>query len=280
MIRKNTAFAVLLLLLFSLLSGSAGAEEGPALATPTDLTCLHGQTKTIIYFYDSPAYISLNDDSHRVSGPATVETVCADCGEVLSSEVVARAEETRPHVFKKGTCVLCGYREIQPAEEAPAGTQEEKPVGSREEWTVTAGEESGNGVLSVTLTSSDLYELEKQNVSIALVRGKTGEAVVALNVTEVLRQTEAAGASLQVQLAEREDGSFFAALFLVSESGERTRLSGAGITLRFYRNSKADVRVSLSPAGQDTLVETESVWNEKGYWSVPYTEEGTYFVLE
>lgn len=40
MTRKNVAFAILLLLLLSLLSGAAGAEE-PDPATPTDLDCLH-----------------------------------------------------------------------------------------------------------------------------------------------------------------------------------------------------------------------------------------------
>ena len=31
---------------------------------------------------------------------------------------------------------------------------------------------------------------------------------------------------------------------------------------------------------RDTLIEAEGVWNEKGYWSVPYVEEGTYFLLQ
>ena len=77
----------------------------------------------------------------------------------------------------------------------------------------------------------------------------------------------------------REDGSFFAGVFLVSDSG-KLRPAGTGITLRFYRTSKSDVRIALAPAGADTLVEAESVWNEKGYWSVSYLEEGTYFLLQ
>ena len=56
MTRKKLAIAILLLMLFSLFSGAAGAEE-PALATPTDLECMHVRTKTTIYFIDSPLYI-------------------------------------------------------------------------------------------------------------------------------------------------------------------------------------------------------------------------------
>ena len=270
MIRKNLAFAMLLFVLFSLFSGNAGAE-GPA--TPTDLTCLHEHTKTTIYFFDSPAYIPMSAEHHRVSGPAATETVCLDCGEVLSSETVADAEEIRPHYFKKGVCVLCGYRDI-------TAKAEEQPIKDPDEWMITAREDGdADGLLSVTLTVADLYELEKSNVPVALVKGKTGEAMVVLDVTEVLRQTEATGAALQVRIAEREDDSFFAGVFLVSDSGA-AEPAGPGITLRFYRKTKADVRISLVPFGKETLIELESVWDEKGYWSVPYTEEGTYFVLQ
>ena len=39
-------------------------------------------------------------------------------------------------------------------------------------------------------------------------------------------------------------------------------------------------RASVAPADRDALIEAESVWNERGYWSVPYLEEGTYFLLQ
>ena len=41
-----------------------------------------------------------------------------------------------------------------------------------------------------------------------------------------------------------------------------------------------EIRVSFAPAYSDTLVETKGIWNERGYWSVPYTAEGTYFLLQ
>ena len=107
-----------------------------------------------------------------------------------------------------------------------------------------------------------------------------GDAAVALNVPDVLRQTEPLGADLYLELAEREDGSLFAGMFLVEDSGDRSQPGSDGITLRFYRQSKADVRISLAPVGEDDLIETDGVWNEKGYWSVPYLQEGTYFLLQ
>ena len=90
-----------------------GTEEaGQATpATPTDLGCLHEHVVTTVYFFDSPAYESVSAVSHRVTGPAVVETVCRDCGEVLSDETVNNADEIRPHSFKKGVCALCGYQQ-------------------------------------------------------------------------------------------------------------------------------------------------------------------------
>ena len=272
MIRKSFVIAILLLL-FILLSGTAGAEE-PIPATPTDLVCTHGQTKTTIYFFDSPAYTSINAESHRVSGPATVETVCLDCGEVLSCETVENAEEIRPHSMKKGACVLCGYRDnTNVTKTAPANVSGERTV-------VASEEGSAKGLLTLTMTNADLYKLTGENVYTVLVQGKTGNAAVALNVTEMLGQTEDTGADLKLELAEQEDDSIFASLYLVSDSGSLSQPSNTGVTLRFYRQTKSNVRVSLAPAGEDSLIETEAVWNEKGYWSVPYLREGTYFLLQ
>ncbi len=272
MTRKSIVFAILLLL-FILLSGAAGAEE-PGLATPTDLACAHEKTKTTIYFFESPAYTSVNKETHRVSGPGDIETVCLDCGETLSYETVENAEEIRPHSMKKGKCVLCGFRDnAGAAKTAPASVSGERKVVAREEGNT-------KGLLTLTMTNEDLYELTGENVYTVLVQGKTGNAAVALNVTEMLGQTENTGADLKLELAEQEDDSIFASLYLVSDSGSRSQPGNAGITLRFYRQTKSNVRVSLAPAGEDSLIETEAVWNEKGYWSVPYLQEGTYFLLQ
>ena len=276
MTRKKLATAILLLMLFSLFSGAAGAEE-PALATPTDLECMHVRTKTTIYFFDSPVYTSLGPDSHRVSGPATVEVTCEDCGELLSSENVSNAEEVRPHRMKNGACVLCGYKD----KEGQSGRVKETPANTPGERIIIATEDADTeGLMNLTLTNKDLYALSGEGVSVVLVKGSADDAAVALNVTEVLKQTEPLGADLYLELAEREDGSLFVGIFLVEDSGNRSQPLSDGISLRFYRQSKADVRISLAPAGEDSLMETEGVWNETGYWSVPYLQEGTYFLLQ
>ena len=241
MTRKNPAIAVLLLL-FSLFSAAAGAEE-PALATPTDLECTHEQTKTIIYFFDSPVYIPLGPDSHRVSGPATVEVTCVACGEVLSSEDVSNAEEIRSHRMKNGACALCGYKD--------------------------RGDRSGKATETPASVPGERIMIATESTD-----------TVSLNVTEILKQTEPLDADLYLELAEREDGSLFTGIFLVDEAGNRSQPDSEGIALRFYRQSKADVRISLAPAREDSLIEIEGEWNENGYWSVPYLQEGTYFLLQ
>lgn len=274
MIRKKIAFAIGLLLLTALFSGLAGAEEKPP-ATTTDLACRHEHTKITIYFFDSPAYTSLNAEFHRVSGAASVVTSCLDCGEVLSTEALDNAEEVRPHSMKKGICALCGYRPVtaEPAEDRPTDAPGERTIIARED-------EDTDGLLSLTLTNADLLEMQSASVSTVLVRGDTSDVAVALGVPEVLDQTEETGSDLYLQMAEREDGSFFAGLYLVSAPGEKTVPEDEGINLRFFRQNLSNVRVSLAPADEDTLIEVESVWNEKGYWTVPYLEEGTYFLLQ
>lgn len=275
MTRKNPAIAVLLLL-FSLFSAAAGAEE-PALATPTDLECTHEQTKTIIYFFDSPVYIPLGPDSHRVSGPATVEVTCVACGEVLSSEDVSNAEEIRSHRMKNGACALCGYKDRGDR----SGKATETPASVPGERIMIATESTDTeGLMNLTLTNEDLFAFSGESVSVLLIKAETGDAAISLNVTEILKQTEPLDADLYLELAEREDGSLFTGIFLVDEAGNRSQPDSEGIALRFYRQSKADVRISLAPAREDSLIEIEGEWNENGYWSVPYLQEGTYFLLQ
>ena len=270
MIRKRFAFALVLLLLAAL-CGAALAEQTPA--TPTDLSCAHEHTKITIYFYDSPAYTSVSEESHRVSGPAVVETECLDCGAVLSAEEAADAEEIRPHTFKKGTCVLCGFH-------MKNTVPEPEPADDPGERTIYASrDEDGDGLLSLTLSPEELTRMESEQVETVVVREEGGDTAVALPVAEVLTQAEQNSATFYLQMAEREDKSLFVGLYLVSEAG-RAEPEDEGITLRFYQQTKEDVRVSLAPADADELVETEGEWNDKGYWSVPYVAEGTYFLLK
>ncbi len=274
MTRKSVVYFFLMLLLFILLSVTAGAEEQDP-ATPTDLDCAHEHTKTTIYFFDSPVYESISAEAHLVTGPATIETVCLDCGDVLASETVDNTEEIRPHSMKKGVCALCGYKSDDKTKEASQTDDTGERIIIIREETDTAEE-----LLTLTLTGAELDEMEKANISTAVIRGETGNGAIALDVKEMHDQTERAGADLYVHMAERKDGSLFAGLFLVSDPGNRTEPDYSGISLRFYVQTRSKIRVSMAPADADTLIETESVWNEKGYWSVPYIAEGTYFLLQ
>ncbi len=134
--KRKLIMLVLALLLLSALPVLSGAE-GASPATPTDLACPHTQTRTVIYFFDSPAYTALSPEIHRVAGPATVEVTCLTCGALLSSETVNNAEEIRPHSMIRGVCPLCGYREnVHTDRKAPAeggGPQEEADIYTEEE---------------------------------------------------------------------------------------------------------------------------------------------------
>ena len=185
--KKSLAFAMLMLLL-TMLSGIAAAEETDP-ATPTDLTCPHENTKEIIYFYDSPAYSATGSMTHRVYGPASVVTVCQDCGQEIARRESDIEQEYRPHTMKRGVCVLCGYHE-QPSE--PTAAPEDIPG----ERTLFAGQAADDDVLSLTLTYDDLSALNSAKVNTVLVKGKKGSAAIALNVADMMTQTRKTGGSL------------------------------------------------------------------------------------
>lgn len=251
--------------------GSAAADGLPA--TPTDLACAHEHTETTNYFYDSPSYYAMDAETHRVSGYARVETRCLDCGEILNVQDNAYTEEVRPHTFKNNVCALCGFRFRVKETEAPVETT---PAASPETTVYASG--SGTGYQTMTLTNAELRELESTGVVTLLVRGsQKGKAAVALNVHRMHAQTQTSGMDLRLDMAEREDGSFFAGLSLERDGKEQAMMDRSGVTLRFYQAKTPALKVSLSPSATDDLVEAETAWNDKGYWTVPYQAEGTYF---
>jgi len=278
--RKLIAAAILLLLL-SALTGLGLAEE--TAATPTDLTetvpapdpepeifCAHENIGTIIYFFDSPSYTSLSAATHKVAGPAVVARVCRDCGTVLQEEPVDNIEEVRPHSMKKGVCALCGYRQetaaVQDKRDAPG------------ERTLVA-QPDGSGLLFLTLTEQDLHALENAKVKTLLVRGEHGKAVVAVDVKEIRQETVRESASFSIEMLEREDGSLFAGLSLSNAPGRKDELDIEGVTLRFYEDKDPALRIVLDPTDGDKLTETDGVWNDSGYWTIPYVSEGDYLVI-
>ena len=155
--KKSLAFVLLMLLLSAMLCAAEAEEPSPA--TPTDLSCLHENTKQTIYFFDSPAYTSVSSTSHKVYGPATIQTICLDCGEVLSTETVDYAEELRPHSMKRGQCALCGYCDSTWTRQEPA----KDVTGER---TLYAQEDTNtHGMLTMTLSREDLIALNNSNIS-------------------------------------------------------------------------------------------------------------------
>ncbi len=250
---------------------AAGAEEpAPAApATPTDLGCPHEHTVKTVYFFDSPAYESISAVSHRVTGPAVVETVCQDCGEILSDETVNEAEEIRPHSFKKGVCALCGYQQAAQSSSVLQDTPGERTM---------MAQPDGSGLLFLTLTEQDLSALEKARVSTLLIRGETGKAVIAMDVPYFCKEIEGEQASLSVEMVEEEDGSLIAGLTMNIAPGRTQELeSPKGVTLRFYQLPDPPLRIIFSGKGQDVF-EPEVTWDSAGFWSVPYQEEGAYLL--
>jgi len=266
--RKSFALAIAALLMFTLLYCPGGAEEEPA--TPSDLVCEHERVKTTIYFFDSPSYVSVSSISHRVYGPGIVEQKCLDCGEVLSQETVSYAEEYRPHSKKNGVCALCGYREKSTVAE---GLYTDEPG---ERTLIATEDKDAEGLLSLKLTGMD-FSLETARISTVLVRGETGAAAIALGVEGNRKMTEEAGGDLYMEMAEREDGSLFAGIWMV-QGTEKKEATGEEIGLRFYREEENE-RYKFAPVEADDLVEVESVRDERGFWTVEYKGEGTYFPM-
>ena len=266
--RRKLPAVLTALFLAVLLPALCAAEES---ATPTDLVCAHEQTVTTIYFFDSPSYTSLSPATHLVSGPAVVETVCRDCGATLSAETASSVEEVRPHSMKKGVCALCGYRQ-------PTTVSHEKKDAPGER-TLTA-QPDGNGLLFLTLTEQDLAALESAKVRTLLVRGESGNAVVAMNVKKLREEISRGASSVSVEMQEKEDGSLFAGLSLSSAPGRTQEADPEGVSLRFYGEQEADLRVGVNPADGDAPEEADASWQEDGYWTVPYVREGTYLPLE
>ena len=262
--------AVLLVLALTVPAGLGAAEEMPA--TPTDLApaCAHERVSTVIYFFDSPSYTSLSAATHRVSGPGVVAKVCKDCGRVLSEERVDSAEEIRPHSMKKGVCALCGYR-------VQTGIWQDKKDAPGER--TLAAQPDGSGVFFLTLTEQDLAALENAKVKTLLVRGEHGKAVIAVDVKEIRQETGREEASFSIEMAEQEDGSLFAGLSLSNAPGRKDELDIEGVALRFYWDKDEAVRIALNPADGDVMTETEGIWDDNGYWSVPYICEGYYMVI-
>ena len=104
----------------SLAEGEGEPEVPDTGAEPA--SCAHEHLARVCYF-DMPYYTPLDGECHSVSGRATVEEVCEDCHEVVAVYTENQAEEVRPHTFRNGVCVLCGYADLTPQAGDASGTE-------------------------------------------------------------------------------------------------------------------------------------------------------------
>jgi len=59
--------------------------------------------------WDSAKYTSVDDISHKVTGPVDIETWCDDCGALVKSERVTKTE-TEEHFYENHICSDCGHK--------------------------------------------------------------------------------------------------------------------------------------------------------------------------
>ena len=253
------------------------AEELPTVATPTDLECAHEQTHSV-YYFDEPWYTPYNAFYHRVSGSATVQTVCDECGEVLSTRYRESVSVNRRHSFKKGVCILCGQ-----VETGAANVNRDAPG---ERTVFFPPEEVGEAGEPLLLTRKDLQTLKNEEIEWLILRSADGETAIAMGVQEALERVEKRNpdAFLYAQLLPSEDEGMRTelAIGLREPDGKEslTAWDGSGdpeeVMLRFYREN-AD-HLTLMPEGESAL---DAIWVDRdapleGFWTVPWSGNGAF----
>ena len=248
MMKRN---GMLLLVLFLLLVTVAAAAEGmsgnPDLATPTDLTCAHENTKQYV-FYENPEYIRLDFHSHKVIGyDAVVRTVCLDCGATLSEETCDKVEEVRSHVFRNGVCAMCGCQ--QP-------------------------------IVFLIYTQEDIEKQVENQEETLLLRPEGSPAAVAVPTATLLDILEKnPNKSFRADLQPRSDGSFYAMLYLIEDNIDPKPINLEGAEVRFYMRNDIHVISYTSEDGAACESTTEYVDNKtpsQRYWAAPFIGNGMY----
>lgn len=262
--KKRIAGGLLSLLL--LLPCLAGAEGPLPRSTETDL-CPHENVRSVFYF-DSPVYRSVNVYNHSVSGPATVQEVCEDCGAVLSSVVRMNATEIREHIYRRGSCVLCG-REAPQREEAA----------SREKVIPIAAQEEEPDKFICALSAMDLREAGE----VLVLRPEEGVFALEVQVKPLQVQMDTGGGNLIAELSEPLGArQLTASVRWMDEDGTPITPDDGMIALRVY-DEQAEESLTVMYAGPEEAVGRESAVkirpegeNEEDYWSVTWLGDGTY----
>ena len=239
---------------------SLPGEEEPA----AEAVCTHEHTETV-YYFDTPEYRPLNDESHLVAGQAVAEVTCLDCGALLSQDWVDDAEEIRPHVFRNGLCVLCG-REAAADEAAPEQTESVIHL--------TAGEEPEQ--YSCTLTGDDLADAGDTLV----LRAEGREAAIAVQTQRLREEIDRAGGKFTARMWKPGERDVSTVLCLYDAYGEEVVPVAQGFTLRIYTENRGEpLTVSYTNLSGATSSE-EARWvnnsGDEGYWSVTWLGDGVY----
>ena len=245
--KRNGMLLLVLILLLVTAAVAEGTGTNPDLATPTDLICAHENTKEYV-FYENPDYIRLDYQSHKVIGyDAVVRTVCLDCGEVLSEETRDQVEEVRGHVFRNGTCAMCGCQ--QP-------------------------------IVFMIYTQEDIEKrIEKQEETLLLRPEGSSMAVAIPMVTlhDILEKNP--GKTFRAELQPHPDGSFYAVLVLIEDNAEPKPFLPEGAEIRYYTRNDTPTMVYTPKEGAVRETETEFVDNStpsQRYWTTPFIGNGTY----
>ena len=258
---KRFLFALLILPL--LCAAAFAAAESPA--TDTDL-CAHLNVQTV-YYFDAPDYRPLNAENHMVVGRASVQEVCADCGQVLSVREEDDAEEIRPHVFHKGKCALCGREEE--AQQKAAGPRAEEVV-------ILVAADGRPSQYFCTLTLGDLEEAGETIV----LRPDGCDTAIVIQTDRLREEIERTGGTFTAEIEQPGDNRVSASLRVYDGNGGETEAESAGISLRIYEeNSGSPLTVSYTdPAGATSTEEASWVnrGDSGGYWIVTWQGDGSY----
>ena len=245
--RNGMLLLVLLLLLVTAAAAAEGTGTNPDLATPTDLTCAHENTKEYVY-YENPEYIRIDYQYHKVVGyDAVVRVVCLDCGETLSEETRDKVEEIRGHVFRNGACAMCGCQ--QP-------------------------------IVFLIYTQEDIEKCVEKQEETLLLRPDGSPAAVAVPTAALLDILEKnPNKSFRADLQPRSDGSFYAVLYLIEDNTDPKPINLEGMEVRFYTRNDTPVIFYTPQHGTARESETEFVDNttpSQRYWATPFIGNGTY----
>ena len=242
------------------------ADTLPPLATSTDL-CAHEHTHTD-YYFDAPVYRPLNSANHTVSGRATVQEVCEDCGAVLSTYIERNAETTFPHVFRWGQCVLCGY-EGKKKNTAAAAVPTEAVL------LLPKDEEQPNQFFC-TLTGKDLDE----SPDTLVLRPEGCEAAIALQTERLRQEIDRTGGTLTAEIESPGAGDVTASVRLYTAEGEESAPEAEDLSLRIYSAYNGEILVVSFTDPEGNGGEEEAKWvtpeDSEAYWQADWMGDGTY----